>query len=91
MNSLLVFKKIQVQTLIGLRIEGGPTKPNVTNMTDMEAARTLKKYKIARKKYTDSVHSERVKLAQLAENYNMFKLTGDNSDCICLMEIVEQR
>ncbi len=43
------------------RIEGGPTKPNVSNMSDDEANRTLKDYKVARKKYTDGVRIKRVK------------------------------
>ncbi len=47
------------------RIEGGPTKPDVTNMSNAEAACKLKEYKVARKQYTDSVHCEGVKLAQL--------------------------
>ena len=39
------------------RIEGGPTKPDIRNMTEEEATRTLKEYKIARKKYTDWLSS----------------------------------
>ena len=63
-----------------IQIEGGPTKPNVTNMTDAEAALTLKEYKVAMKQYTDSLHCKHVRLAHLAESYNMSKFTGDNSD-----------
>ena len=54
------------------RIEGGPTKPNVSNMSDDEANRTLKDYKVARKKYTDGVRIEHVKLMQMEITLTVF-------------------
>ena len=74
------------------RIIGGPTKPDVSRMSKANAAKALSKYKIDRKKYTDKVRSDRVKIAQSMDTSKAIThCTGDNTDRIRPMAVVETK
>ncbi len=52
-------------------------------MSKANAAKAISKYKIERKKYTDKVQSDRVKIAQSVDNLkSITQCTGDNTDRI---------
>ncbi len=52
-------------------IPGGPTKPDVTNMSEANARNVLKAYSKARKAYTDKQRFERAKAVK-----SDFKVAG---------------
>ena len=64
----------------------------MSNMSESDAIEAMKKFKVERKKYTDCVRHDRIKLAQLAVNvyFDAATCTGDNNDRLRLMAVVEK-
>ena len=64
------------------RIQGGPSKPDVSNMSESDAMEAMNKCKVERKKITDRIRHDRIKLAQSAVNIYFYAATctGDNND-----------
>ena len=74
------------------RVQGGPTKPDVSRMTESQAAIAMKKYKVDWKKFTDRARHDRIKLSQSTVNifFDASSCSGGNSDRLRPMTVVEK-
>ncbi len=68
-------------------IPGGPTKPDVRNMSEAKARIVLKVYAKERKAYTDKQHSSRVKAVKSVSHTSEY--LGHNSMQLQTMNVVE--
>ncbi len=68
-------------------IPGGPTKPDVRNMSEAKARIVLKAYTKERKAYTDKQHSSRVKAVKSVSHTSAY--SGHNSTQLRTMNVVE--